>query len=52
MLILIVKIDLNTANDRASAKASMFHALILIVLGKIDCPYWLVVSKFHIVIFF
>ena len=35
------KFDLNTANDRASAKARPFHALI--VLGKNDCPYWLVV---------
>ena len=35
------KFDLNTDNDGASAKASPFHALI--VLGKNDCPYWLVV---------
>ena len=36
-----IKFDLNTANDGASAKASPFYALI--VLGKNDCPYWLVV---------
>ena len=40
-LIFFIKFDLNTANDGASAKASPFHALI--VLGKNDCPYWLVV---------
>ena len=32
-----IKFDLNTANDGASAKASPFHALI--VLGKNDCLY-------------
>ena len=37
----VIKFDLNIANDGASAKASLFHALI--VLGKNDCPYWLVV---------
>ena len=37
----LIKCDQNTANDGASAKASPFHALI--VLGKNDCPYWLVV---------
>ena len=39
-----MKFDLNAANDGASAKANganPFHALI--VLGKNDCPYWLVV---------
>ena len=39
--LILNKFDLNTANDGASAKASPFHALI--VLGKNDCPYWLVV---------
>ena len=39
--LLLRKCDLNTANDGASAKASPFHALT--VLGKNDCPYWLVV---------
>ena len=39
--LIVKKIYLNTANDGASAKASPFHALI--VLGKDDCPYWLVV---------
>ena len=39
--IFFIKFNLNTANDEASAKASPFHALI--VLGKNDCPYWLVV---------
>ena len=47
-----MKFDLNTANDGASAKASPFHALI--VLGKNDCPYILAIcvanlSKFHVV---
>ena len=32
---------LNTVNDGATAKASTFHALI--VLWKNNCPYWLVV---------
>ena len=49
--LILKKIDLNTANDRASAKASPFH--VLIVIGKNDCPYWLVVwpicLNFHVV---
>ena len=36
-----MKFDPNTANDGASAKASPFHALI--VLGKNDCPYILAI---------
>ena len=40
-LIVKRKCDLNTANGGASAKPSPFHALI--VLGKNDCPYCLVV---------
>ena len=36
-----MKLELNTDNDGGSAKASPFHALI--VLEKNDCPYWLVV---------
>ena len=36
----------NTANDGASAKASPFHALI--VLGKNDCPYWLIIIMFKV----
>ena len=39
--LILKNIDINTANDRGSAKASPFHALI--VVGKNDCPYWLVV---------
>ena len=39
--LIVKKSDLNPVNDGASAKASPFHALI--VLGKNDCPYWLVV---------
>ena len=35
------KFDLNSANDGGSAKLSPFHALI--VLGKNDRPYWMVV---------
>ena len=47
-----MKFDLNTANDGATAKASPFHALI--VLGKNNCPYILAIcmanlSKFHVV---
>ena len=38
---LLRKCEINTANDGASAKASPFHALI--VIGKHDCPHWLVV---------
>ena len=47
------KIDLNTANDGASAKASPFHALI--VLGKkrlsILASCMANLSKFHVVFF-
>ena len=41
-LILIKKLIQKAANDGASAKASPFHAQI--VLGENDCPYWLVVG--------
>ena len=34
--LILIQFDLNTAND-----GRPFHALI--VLGKNDCPYWLVV---------
>ena len=40
-MLIVKKFDLNTTNDGASAKASPFHALI--VLGKNACQYWLVV---------
>ena len=38
------KFDLNTANDGVSEKASPFHALI----GKNDCPCWLVVWPIYL----
>ena len=33
----LIKFNINTANDGASAKASPFHELI--VVGKNDCPF-------------
>ena len=35
--LIVKKLNQNTANDGASAKASQFHALI--VFEKNDCPY-------------
>ena len=43
----LIKFDLNTANDGASAKASPFHALM--ALGKKRLASMANLSKFHVV---